>query len=526
LIAGFSQAQESTFNTVPASSKLTYHEPTPQSMQVSKEKMNSLHEAGMKRFNNHALAAKTTGTPESQWYELWNQNYNNPDSPSYHVPNISVLYYWPTFPDSNLYDAPTGGTPFYVFTHGMGQSFDPTDSAYFSPTFNNGCLTSSIVQPMAPTGQSYTIDSFYAPIQYVRHDNTSNDSLIIELIVAISPSSASVDTGVYNLHFSASSDGCDNASDCAPRFATVHYNPGDSSRPAETAPYNTAAYSNDCYYDSVFVAAPYKQRWALKLTSATVGDTDANGYLNLGLLAGVTPTADSVSALPLYNFGTGTATPVTLNSNEHMVAFVTFKSGHASGTYPFGTNVTAANYIGLLAGSSHSSGGLTPVTSSFLQGSANTSIGYPGSYSNALVLQNQSRFSDTMFTPPTPLPTHDLLIPDCAYNGYYDMVETTFEFHVTWTATPSLGVNNVKNIVNDIKAYPNPATNTLNITYTLTGNAPVSVTLMNMVGQTVATQAGLNGQAVFNVTDLPAGVYMFSLVANGERTTERVVIAH
>jgi len=101
-------------------------------------------------------------------------------------------------------------------------------------------------------------------------------------------------------------------------------------------------------------------------------------------------------------------------------------------------------------------------------------------------------------------------------------------YHVTCSTcnligTPALGVNNVKTI-NKINAYPNPATDELNITYTSV--APVTVTLTNMLGQVVATQNATNGKVVFNTTELPSGLYIYSLQANGQRTTGQVAIAH
>jgi len=225
--------------------------------------------------------------------------------------------------------------------------------------------------------------------------------------------------------------------------------------------------------------------------------------------------------------------PVLLTSKEHMVSWVSFKSGHAGGTYPLGT--TAANWIKLFAGSPRSSGtGSSAVTLAFAQASSNASTGYPGSYQSSQNINNQSRYDNyantIVFPPPSPLPSHDCTIPEVAYatatSQPYDFVVGEEAFHITWTATPSLGINNVINSLNNIKAYPNPATNTLSISYTLSGAAPVSVSLTNIVGQTVATQPGLNGRAVFNVADLPAGVYLYSVIADGERSTGHVVIAH
>jgi len=89
--------------------------------------------------------------------------------------------------------------------------------------------------------------------------------------------------------------------------------------------------------------------------------------------------------------------------------------------------------------------------------------------------------------------------------------------------TNSLGVTEIKSSVS-VNVYPNPANNELN--FSITSRAEVAVTLSNMLGQTVASQTTTSGQAVINTSLIPAGVYVYSIVVNGERTTGRVVIAH
>ena len=107
-------------------------------------------------------------------------------------------------------------------------------------------------------------------------------------------------------------------------------------------------------------------------------------------------------------------------------------------------------------------------------------------------------------------------------------------FHVTCatcaiiTNTPPNSVNNVYTI-SKVNAYPNPANNELNIPFSLTESAAVTVSLSNMVGQVVASQDMGNvvsGKAVFNTSAIPAGVYIYTVLANGQRNTGRVVVAH
>jgi hypothetical protein len=102
-------------------------------------------------------------------------------------------------------------------------------------------------------------------------------------------------------------------------------------------------------------------------------------------------------------------------------------------------------------------------------------------------------------------------------------------YHITCTTcaltgSTSLGVNNVID-ESTINMFPNPANNELTVTFKSKDN--VTVSLVNMVGQTVATQQVANGNAVFNTASLPAGIYICNLQANGgPRSAGRVVIAH
>ncbi len=106
-------------------------------------------------------------------------------------------------------------------------------------------------------------------------------------------------------------------------------------------------------------------------------------------------------------------------------------------------------------------------------------------------------------------------------------------FHVTCTTcgvvtAPPTVVGNVANI-SKVNAYPNPANDELNVPFTLDATADVTVTLSNMLGQVVATKSMNSvskGTATFNTENLPAGLYNYAVIANGNRTTGRVVVAH
>jgi len=80
-----------------------------------------------------------------------------------------------------------------------------------------------------------------------------------------------------------------------------------------------------------------------------------------------------------------------------------------------------------------------------------------------------------------------------------------------------------------ISVSPNPANNHASIAFSLAQAADVSVSLTNVIGQVVATQEianTSNGRATFNTTSLPPGVYVYTISANGEKATGRIVVAH
>ncbi len=83
--------------------------------------------------------------------------------------------------------------------------------------------------------------------------------------------------------------------------------------------------------------------------------------------------------------------------------------------------------------------------------------------------------------------------------------------------------------VNEISAVPNPANAELNITFELAKASDVKVSLVNVLGQTVASQRLGNmtsGKATFNTSALPAGLYTYTLEANNETSSGRVAITH
>ena len=100
------------------------------------------------------------------------------------------------------------------------------------------------------------------------------------------------------------------------------------------------------------------------------------------------------------------------------------------------------------------------------------------------------------------------------------------DFRVKCSPCGTLGIENTPS-ASQASAYPNPATDELNVPFTLTAAGNTVVTLSNALGQTVATQrfTGVSkGKAVFNTSGLAPGVYMYTVTADGKRMSGRVAV--
>ncbi len=83
---------------------------------------------------------------------------------------------------------------------------------------------------------------------------------------------------------------------------------------------------------------------------------------------------------------------------------------------------------------------------------------------------------------------------------------------------PTTDVNQLSK--STLTIYPNPAKNEL----TVTGDNISSISIYNMVGQTVYERAGLAKESVLNVSSFPAGVYMMTITdVEGAKTIRKFV---
>jgi len=88
----------------------------------------------------------------------------------------------------------------------------------------------------------------------------------------------------------------------------------------------------------------------------------------------------------------------------------------------------------------------------------------------------------------------------------------------------------IKNPVNKITAYPNPATEAVTIAFNLNAPASVTISLTNMMGQRVADVPPMenitNGKSVINTSALADGIYLYTVAVNGMPNTGQIVVSH
>ncbi|HEX7415045.1 MAG TPA: LamG-like jellyroll fold domain-containing protein [Bacteroidia bacterium] len=107
--------------------------------------------------------------------------------------------------------------------------------------------------------------------------------------------------------------------------------------------------------------------------------------------------------------------------------------------------------------------------------------------------------------------------------GMWNRALTTTEITQVFQSSAT----SIKNITssNQIKIYPNPANNEINLTISQFDNLKTSsVEIYNLIGECVHRQVLKSSNSLINVADLSNGVY-FVTVTNGEETsTEKIIV--
>lgn len=83
----------------------------------------------------------------------------------------------------------------------------------------------------------------------------------------------------------------------------------------------------------------------------------------------------------------------------------------------------------------------------------------------------------------------------------------------------------------NIEAYPNPANNNATISYSLPSNyRSGKIAIRNMIGKTIKTisiSGNSTGKQSFSTSDLPSGVYFYSIFGDGKTlSTKKLVVKH
>ena len=322
----------------------------------------------------------------SNWYNQWNATNDGV---------AGALYYWYTYPDSNVLIPATwtGGTAANTSTHGIGFSFDPTDHSYSYNPVN------PVLPAMPDTGQSFTVDSFMVYYTYVRNNPSTTvvDSMIIELTrtaVTTPP-----DSGIYRLQFTGTFTGSyawtndvytGYSSDGLPRFCD--------------ALTDNNVLKNDILDSSKMTSPGSKMRFAIPLT---------NSSPHVSSTTGVFTTIDSYTV----SLGAG----INCKYPEKLMGYVYFKSGV---NYILNTSADVANILLLYAGNPTSSTGVP-----FGQTPSDPASGYPGSYNTGLIDNNQTRYGlSGGFT----YDSHEILIPVNAYSYDPGFDVPVYGFHVKY----------------------------------------------------------------------------------------------
>ena len=101
---------------------------------------------------------------------------------------------------------------------------------------------------------------------------------------------------------------------------------------------------------------------------------------------------------------------------------------------------------------------------------------------------------------------------------------------ISYFEASPVGIKDVKVNETSVKAYPNPADDKLNITYSRAGNSGQAyIEVFNMLGAKVASLNvnGLEGSLSIPTSDLKAGLYFYSIREEGKTSRpQRLTIKH
>ena len=139
------------------------------------------------------------------------------------------------------------------------------------------------------------------------------------------------------------------------------------------------------------------------------------------------------------------------------------------------------------------------------------------------------------FISPMPLPSttgwYGNLIPMWAYTAPAALELPLIDIKLSCTTCNTTSVTDVESNIESVVASPNPANDAFTISFNTLKNASSKVTITNLLGQeidtkTIASTANTTSKAVFNVANLNAGVYIYTITSNEQTISNRIVVTH
>ena len=94
-------------------------------------------------------------------------------------------------------------------------------------------------------------------------------------------------------------------------------------------------------------------------------------------------------------------------------------------------------------------------------------------------------------------------------------------YHNPEFTTPYVGISNYGEKLSDLRIWPNPANNSLNV---VSDNNPIDyITIMDLNGKILMRKNVGNNNTILNVSHLPAGTYLLETVCKGEVSVKKFV---
>lgn len=107
-------------------------------------------------------------------------------------------------------------------------------------------------------------------------------------------------------------------------------------------------------------------------------------------------------------------------------------------------------------------------------------------------------------------------------------VDTPFS-NFTLFIDGAVGIADVKTIQGNL-IYPNPANNNVFVNFTSNSNSNMLITLTNLLGEAVLTKKFSVAQGAnkfeLNTSDLAEGIYVYTLLQDGKKTTGKLTVTH